>query len=56
LKVSKNNLDLYFSSRPESFHKSEIEPERWEKFITNDENYFEVDTLMEITLMFLFVF
>jgi [histone H3]-lysine36 N-dimethyltransferase SETMAR len=39
----KKDLDSYFSSRPESFYKSGIQPlpERWEKVILNDGNYFD---------------
>jgi [histone H3]-lysine36 N-dimethyltransferase SETMAR len=39
----KKDLDSYFSSRPEGFYKSEIEPmpERWEKVTLNDGNYFD---------------
>ena len=39
----KKDLDSYFSSRPESFYKSRIQPlpERWEKVILNDGNYFD---------------
>ena len=39
----KKDLDSYFSSRPESFYTSGIEPlpERWEKVILNDGNYFD---------------
>jgi [histone H3]-lysine36 N-dimethyltransferase SETMAR len=39
----KKDLDSHFSSRPESFYKSGIQPlpERWEKVILNDGNYFD---------------
>ena len=39
----KKDLDSYFSSRPESFYKRGIPslPERWEKVILNDGNYFD---------------
>jgi [histone H3]-lysine36 N-dimethyltransferase SETMAR len=39
----KKDLDSYFSSRPESFYKSGIQPlpERWEKVILNNGNYFD---------------
>jgi hypothetical protein len=39
----KKDLDSYFSSRPESFYKGGIQslPERWEKVILNDGNYFD---------------
>ena len=39
----KKDLDSYFFSRPESFYKRGIQslPERWEKVILNDGNYFD---------------
>jgi hypothetical protein len=39
----KKDLDSYFSSSTESSYKSRIQPlpERWEKVILNDGNYFD---------------
>jgi [histone H3]-lysine36 N-dimethyltransferase SETMAR len=39
----KKDVDSYFSSRPKSFYNSGIQPlpERWEKVILNDGNYFD---------------
>ena len=39
----KKDLDLYFSSKPESFYKKGIQslPERWENVILSDGNYFD---------------
>ena len=39
----KKYLDSYFVSKPESVYKKGIQslPERWEKVIPNDGNYFD---------------
>jgi hypothetical protein len=43
LKSIQKALGSYFLSRSESFYKKGIQllPERWEKVILNDENYFD---------------
>jgi [histone H3]-lysine36 N-dimethyltransferase SETMAR len=47
----KKDLDSYFFSRPESFYKRRIQslPERWEKVILNDGNYFD-DCVVKLKL------